>query len=94
MKAIPDDLRRQFEENGLESTRLMVAQHRYSHDVELQAIKWLAEKTKEVHLRDEASQSLQIRTALSAKRAAWIAAIAAIIAAIAAIVTIFVELKK
>ena len=58
------------------------------------AIDWLAEKRAEAHSRSESSRALQMRIALSAKTAAWVAAIAAIIAAIAAIITIVVELQK
>jgi Trk-type K+ transport system membrane component len=49
-------------------------------------IKWLTEKEREERRRNEASQIEQNQIALSAKKAAWIAAIAAIVAAIVAII--------
>ena len=50
------------------------------------ANRWLAQRDEEERLLKEASQASQMRTALSANRAAWIAAIAAISAAVAAII--------
>jgi hypothetical protein len=47
---------------------------------------WLAELETDDRIRNEASQASQMRTALSAERAAWIAAKAAISAAILTII--------
>ena len=56
-------------------------------------IRWLAIKDQEAERLSSAAQALQMRTALSAKKAAWIAATAAIIAAILAVISIVVALK-
>lgn len=83
---------RQFEEMGPDTLRVRLGQ--YTGEVFRQAIEWLAQKDLEERSRNEATQAEQMRVALSANRAAWIAAFAAIIAAIAAIVTIVVEFAK
>jgi hypothetical protein len=54
------------------------------------AATWLAQRDAEERLRNEASQIEQNQIALSAKKAAWIAAIAAIVAAAVAIIAAFI----
>jgi hypothetical protein len=80
----------EFENMGPENVRalllLWLGQDR------LDAIAWLAQKDLEARDSNDASRSLQSRTALSAKNAAWIAAIAAIIAAILAAISIAIML--
>jgi hypothetical protein len=90
---VPDEeLIRQFAEQGAPIVRARLLE--WSGHTKVEAIAWLARQDNEERLRNEDSQSSQMRIALSARRAAWIAAIAAIIAAIAAIITIAVELVK
>ena len=84
--------REQFETQGMQTVRARLIE--WTGPIKGEAIAWLAHKEEEDRLRNEASQASQIRIALSAKNAAWIAAAAAIIAAIAAIITIVVELRK
>jgi len=86
------ELVRQFEEQGTETVRARLLE--WNGEVKREAILWLAQRDEELRLRNDASQSSQMRVALSANRAAWIAAIAATIAAIAAIATMWVELAK
>ncbi len=80
-----DETIQQFETLGLPTVRLMLASSRWNHENEMKAIKWVAQKEEEELSRNDLSSEAQIRVALSAKRAAWVAAIAAIIAAIVAI---------
>lgn len=77
-----------FERLGLAQMKILVATSNLPSGMLTDAVKWVAQRDEEERLRNEASQSLQMRTALSAKYAAWIAAIAAIIAAIAAIISV------
>ena len=81
----------QFEEQGTLTVRARLGE--WTGHVRAEAIAWLAYKEEEGRLRNEASQALQMRVALSAKNAAWVAAIAAIIAAIFAAISIAVALK-
>lgn len=82
----------QFEKLGVRNVRGLIGE--WSGTLKYDAMMWLAQKDEEERLRNEASLSSQMRTALSAKTAAWIAAIAATIAAIAAIATMWVELLR
>jgi hypothetical protein len=82
-----------FERLGIDRMRILVATSNLPSGMLTEASIWVAQRDKEDRLRNEDSQSLQMRTALSAKYAAWIAAIAAIIAAIAAIISV-VEASK
>jgi len=81
-----------FEKQGVANVRARLLE--FIGEEKVAAIAWLAHKDEEERLWSDSSQALQMRIALSAKRAAWIAAIAAIVAAIAAIITIVVELMK
>jgi hypothetical protein len=87
----PERLAR-FEDLGLDNVKDLRWQ--WSGDLRNDAMAWVAQLEREERSRNEVSQALQMRVALSAKRAAWIAAIAAIIAVIAAIVTVIVEIMK
>lgn len=83
-----------FRRMGPGRVRLMLDSDSFSITAKQEAIHWLAHLAEEDRLRSDVSQASQIRIALSARNAAWVAAIAAIIAAVAAIITIVVELKK
>jgi hypothetical protein len=82
-----------FERMGVDKVRLLVSTSGLPTQTITHGVNWLAQRDKEERSRNEASQSLQMRTALSAKKAAWIAAIAAIIAAILAVISIVVALR-
>jgi hypothetical protein len=90
--AIDPEILRQFEEMGPATVRVRLA--KFQGGVYKQAIDWLAQKDLEERSRNDRESASDRATALSAKRAAWIAAIAAIIAAMAAIMDIMLELAK
>jgi hypothetical protein len=80
----------QLEGWGPELVRHIIATRNMpSHLVGI-ASEWLAKKDQDSFARSEAFQAVQMRTALSAKNAAWIAAIAAIAAAVIAIAGIVI----
>jgi len=83
----------QLERHGEAQVRLLISSGGFPTQLNIMALKWLSEKDQESRHRNEVSQASQMRTALSAKKAAWIAAIAAIIAAILAAISIAVALR-
>ena len=91
MEKIRDEHRLRFEELGESAVRLHVLTGGFPDGpIHGDALTWLSEREDASRSRSDVSQASQIRTALSAKNAAWIAAIAAIIAAIITIVGIIV----
>lgn len=77
--------RGRLEQMGQARVRLQVMTSGFGHPFHTSALEWLAEFDEAERSRNEDSQASQMRTALSAKNAAWIAAIAAITAGIATI---------
>lgn len=82
-----------FNRLGIDRVRLMIHTGQLPGGWVAPAIAWVSQHDQENRLRNDSSQSLQMRTALSAKYAAWIAAIAAIVAATAAIISVVLALK-
>lgn len=78
-----------FQKMGIDRVRLLVATSALPQQIMKDAIAWLAQRNEEERLRNDSAMDLQMRVALSAKNAAWIAAITAIIAAIITIVVAF-----
>lgn len=78
--------RQVFERMGAPQVRYLLMSGNLSQSYVKHAVDWLAEWDDSERSRKDASQASQMRTALSAKNAAWIAAIAAIIAAVTAII--------
>jgi hypothetical protein len=76
----------QLEHHGEAQVRLLISSGGLPTHLSMLALKWLSEKDQESRRLSEASHASQMRTALSAKKAAWIAAIAAIIAAVVTII--------
>jgi hypothetical protein len=81
---VPGDLDEQFGNMGASTVRARLGD--WTGYQKAAAIAWLGRQDEQERLRDEASQASQTRTALSTRRASWIAAIAAIIAAIASLI--------
>jgi hypothetical protein len=79
--AISEHDRARLTELGEARVRLQVTTNGFGHPFHSSALQWLAELDEAARARSDASQVAQMRTALSASRAAWIAAIAAIVAA-------------
>jgi hypothetical protein len=75
-----------LERIGAPRVRLLLYTGGLAPHLNTNAVAWIAQLDEEDRLRNEASKASQMRTALSAKKAAWIAAIAAIIAAVIAII--------
>jgi len=75
-----------LESLGESQVKLMLLTSGWAPSLQPVVFKWLSEKEQEERRRNEASQIEQNQIALSAKKAAWIAAIAAIVAAIVAII--------
>jgi len=88
---VNESYREKLESLGVERVRVMLQSSHINIDMVQPALEWLSERDAEERVAKERSQSSQMRTALSAKRAAWIAAIAAIIAAIVTIAGIAVS---
>lgn len=63
----------EFERIGDVAVQMNLDNQRYNHLVSGIAIKWLAERVRERHLRDEASRSEELNIARSAKDAAFAA---------------------
>jgi hypothetical protein len=84
----PEDLKiiPYLESLGAPHVRLKLSVRGFPAPRESVVIKWLAKMEEEERARSDASQIEQNQTALSAKKAAWIAAIAATAAAIVAII--------
>jgi len=68
-----EEIRAEFEKRGVITVRMLLEGHRYNHLVGLEAIKWLAEKDREIHLRAESVKAEEIDIARSARDAAWAA---------------------
>lgn len=80
-----------FEKLGIDKVRLMVRNGNTPAKWGPDALNWVADYDRRERERIEASNSSQARTALSANRAAWIAAIAATIAAALTIISIVIS---
>jgi hypothetical protein len=78
-----------FQKMGIDRVRLLIITSGLPQQMMTDAIAWLAQRDEEERLRNDSAMELQMRVALSAKNAAWIAAITAIIAAIITIVVAF-----
>ncbi|HVP86095.1 MAG TPA: hypothetical protein VMS78_15350 [Rhizomicrobium sp.] len=89
---IPAEQLAAFDALGLSAMRIYVSQ--WSGEMQRWAIQWIAHREEEERVRMDSERAVDRATALSAKRAAWIAAMAAIIAAIAAIIAIGPVLKS
>ena len=93
IQRMPETPEEAFQRLGIDRVRLMLQTGNLPGGQTAHALAWVAKHDQEERLRNDSSQSLQMRTARSAKTAAWIAAIAAIIAAILAAASIVVALK-
>jgi hypothetical protein len=91
-KSDDDAIIAQLEECGEAQVRTLLQSGGFPTHLNLRAIKWLAAKDQESRRLSDASQASQIRAALSAKNAAWIAAAAAIIAAVFAAISIVIAI--
>ncbi len=91
-----EDRWHKFEALGAKAVRQNIASKVYGEQNRRLAEAWLEHKATlaahESGLRNDDSSREQIRIALSAKNAAWIAAIAAIVAAIAAVIAVYPSL--
>lgn len=80
-----DDWRAQFEKIGIESVRGMMAAHRYSAPVEIEAIKWLAEKDQEAQASTAAQRADDLAFMRASHSSAALANCLAVLANIIAI---------
>jgi hypothetical protein len=80
--AIRRESREKFEAQGRNLTMYHLQLDNMPSDEKPEIVEWLAEFDNAERARIEASQAAQMRAAVSANRAAWIAAVAAIAAAV------------